>query len=98
MWKKISRIIIISLIVILFLGTAIFLYLKSAEKPVVYRTVTPFKTDIIKKTVATGSIVPKKEIAVKSRTSGIIKEIFVEPGNTVEEGELLASLTIIPML
>jgi HlyD family secretion protein len=38
------------------------------------------KTNIIKKTVATGKIVPRKEIEIKPQVSGIIAELYVEPG------------------
>ena len=57
----------------LFLGTIYFLYEKSEEPPIVYETDTPFKTDIVKKTIATGSIVPRKEIDLKSQVSGVGK-------------------------
>ena len=47
---------------------------------------TPFRTDIIKKTVATGSIVPRREIQIKPAVSGIISELCVEPGQIVKKG------------
>ena len=37
----------------------------------------------LKKTVATGSVVPRKEIAIKPQVSGIVDELFVEPGDKV---------------
>ena len=51
---------IISLIVIavLFGGSLYYLYQKNAEDPVVYKTESSTVKTIIKKTVATGSIVP----------------------------------------
>ena len=41
-----------------FAGTLLYLYKKSQAKPVVYNTESPFETTIIRKTVATGSVVP----------------------------------------
>ncbi|MEO1436879.1 MAG: HlyD family efflux transporter periplasmic adaptor subunit [Bacteroidota bacterium] len=57
---------------------------------------TPFRTDIIKKTVATGSIVPRKEIQIKPAVSGIISELYVEPGEIVKKGQRLAKVKLIP--
>ncbi len=76
--------------------TFYFLYQKSQDKPVVYETTTPFKQTIIKKTVATGSVIPRKEIAIKPQVSGIIDELYVEPGNYVKKGDLIAKVRIIP--
>ena len=55
---------IISLIVIaiVFGGSLYYLYQKNAEDPVVYQTEKSTVKTIIKKTVATGSIVPKEEV------------------------------------
>lgn len=94
--KKFFKILLGILIGALFIGTLGFLYAKSKEKPVVYETLTPFKTDIIKKTVATGSIVPRKEIEIKPQISGIIEEIYVEEGNFVKKGQVIAKVKIIP--
>jgi len=89
--------ILVALIIIGAFGyTFYFLYQKSQEKPVVFETTTPFKQTIIKKTVATGSVVPRNEIAIKPQISGIIDELYVEPGNFVKRGDLIARVRIIP--
>jgi len=96
MIKKILR----AILIIVFLGvivwTIYFLYSKSVEKPVLYETATPFVTNIIKKTVATGSVVPRKEIEIKPQVSGIIDKLYVEAGMVVKKGDLLAKVKIIP--
>jgi HlyD family secretion protein len=79
-----------------FVYTIYFLYEKSQAKPVVYQTTTPFTESIIKKTVATGSVVPRKEIAIKPQVSGIIDQIYVEAGDMVTKGDLIAKVRIIP--
>jgi HlyD family secretion protein len=89
--------ILVALIIIGAFGyTFYFLYEKSQEKPVVYETTTPFIQTIIKKTVATGSVVPRNEIAIKPQVSGIVDELFVEPGDYVKKGDLIARVKIIP--
>lgn len=80
----------------LFVWTLWFLYQKSAEPPVVYETEQANTRDIIKKTVATGSIVPRKEILIKPQVSGIIQEIYVEAGDMVKKGDLIAKVQVIP--
>lgn len=81
-----------------FAGTLWFLYQKSQKPPVVYETHAPFKATIIKKAVATGSVVPRREIAIKPQVSGIVQELHVEPGNLVKVGDLIAKVRIIPNL
>jgi HlyD family secretion protein len=74
------------------------LYNKSKQKPVVYTTEKPFITTIIKKTVATGSVIPRKEIEIKPQVSGIVEEIYVEAGKKVNTGDVIAKVRIIPDL
>lgn len=66
------------------------------EDPIVYDTETPVMGSIFKKTVATGSIVPKEEVLIKPNISGIIDEIFVEAGNIVKAGDLIAKVKVVP--
>lgn len=73
-----------------------YLYKKSEKPKEVFETTTAFKTNIIKKTVATGSIVPRREVAIKPQVSGIIDKIFVEPGDVIKKGQLIARIKIIP--
>ncbi|UCH14617.1 MAG: efflux RND transporter periplasmic adaptor subunit [Bacteroidales bacterium] len=94
--KKVFRILLI--VILVGGGILVFVYLagKNKKAPVVFETQSPFVTDIIKKTVATGSIVPRKEIEIKSTVPGIIEEIFVEPGQMVKQGDLVARVRVIP--
>lgn len=94
--KKIITVIVVILIIVSFFGTGYFLYQKSEEKPVVVLTDSLFVTDIVKKTVATGAIVPRKEIAVKSQVSGVVEKLYVIAGEKVKKGQLLAKIRIIP--
>jgi len=94
--KKILRISLLVIISIVFIWTIVFLYQKSEKKPVLYNTEKPFISDITKKTVATGSVVPRKEIEIKPKVSGIIQTLYVEPGDMVKKGDLIAKVKIIP--
>jgi len=96
--KKILKISALVIILAIFVITIVYLYQKSKEKPVVYQTEKPFMTNIIKKTVATGSVIPRKEIEIKPQVSGIVEEIFVQAGKTVRQGDVIARVRIIPDL
>ncbi|MBD0778281.1 efflux RND transporter periplasmic adaptor subunit [Maribacter sp. ANRC-HE7] len=97
MKKSVTRIILV-LIIVLFGGAMYYLYHKNAEDPVVYETETPSKKNIIKKTVATGSILPLEEVLIKPNISGVIEEVFVEGGDYVKSGDLLARIKVVPNL
>ncbi len=94
--KKVFRILGIVILIGAFGGTLFFLYNKSKKKPDVFETKNPFVSNVIKKTVATGSVVPRFEIDIKPQVSGIIDELFVEAGDKVEKDQVVARIKIIP--
>ncbi len=94
--KTVLKVVLFGGLLVLFVYTLFFLWSKDQEAPVIYTTETPFRTDIIKKTVATGSVVPRKEIEIKPQVSGIVQEIYVEAGDVVKKGDLIAKVKIIP--
>lgn len=97
MKKSVTRIILV-LIVVLFAGAMYYLYQKNSEDPVVYETEQPSKQTIIKKTVATGSILPLEEVLIKPNISGVIEEVYVEGGDYVKSGDLLCKIKVVPNL
>jgi len=94
--KRFFIILFIILIAGLFIGTGYFLYQKSEEPEVVFETDSVFVANIVMKTVATGSIVPRNEVEVKSQVSGVVDKLYVEPGISVKFGDLIAKIRIIP--
>jgi len=94
--KRVFKIIGIVVLVGIFLGTFYFLYSKSKNKPVIYSTQVPKVESISKKTVATGSVVPRREIEIKPQVSGIIDEVYLEAGQMVKSGDVIARVQIIP--
>ena len=86
--KKFFRILLYVIIGVVFIGTIGFLYQKSQPQEKIYEIEKPFITDIENKTVATGTIIPRKEVEIKPRVSGIVTEIYVEPGKVLKEGEI----------
>ena len=90
------KIIIIALIALVFIGTFVFLWRKSQPKPVEYQQFKAEKTDIRRTTIVTGKIEPRNEVNVKPQISGIISELLKEPGQAVQEGEVIAKVKVIP--
>ncbi|MEM7514295.1 MAG: efflux RND transporter periplasmic adaptor subunit [Bacteroidota bacterium] len=77
-------------------GVLYYLYTKNQEKPIAYETEQPEVRTIIKKAVATGSVIPRKEIEIKPQVSGLIKKLYVEEGDIIKKGDLIAQIEIVP--
>lgn len=94
--KRKGTIITLAVILILFILGIRYIYIKDKQDPIVYETETPTVESVIKKTVATGSIVPREEVLIKPNISGIIDEIFVEAGDIIKTGDLIAKVKVVP--
>jgi HlyD family secretion protein len=94
--KKVIKYIVLVLIVAVFAGTFVFLYKNSQPKEIRYQELPAQKQDIARATVLTGKIVPRNEVNIKPQINGIIAEIFKEAGQMVQQGEVIARLTVIP--
>ncbi|NRR90880.1 efflux RND transporter periplasmic adaptor subunit [Winogradskyella undariae] len=94
--KRTKTVIILIAIVALFGISLFYLWQKNQENPITYALESPTEETIIVKTVATGSIVPKEEVLIKPNISGVIEEIFIEAGEYVKQGDLIAQIKVIP--
>ena len=94
--KKYSKLIIAAIIALIFIGTFVFLWQKSQPKEVVYNEFTPKLEDIQKTTIITGKIEPRNEVNIKPQISGIITELYKEPGDYVNAGDVIAKVKVIP--
>ncbi len=94
--KKYGKLFIAAIIALIFIGTFVFLWQKSQKKPVVYQELTAQTQDIRKTTIITGKIEPRNEVNVKPQISGIISELLKEPGQHVQQGEVIAKVKVIP--
>ena len=94
--KKYSKLIIAAIIALIFIGTFVFLWQKSQPKEVVYNEFTPKLDSIQKTTIITGKIEPRNEVNVKPQISGIISELYKEPGDRVNAGDVIAKVKVIP--
>lgn len=93
--RKKSRKWIWALVVVAMLAGA-GVAVRAALKP--NNTIDPSKLvaiergDIARSVVATGKIEPRSTVEVKSKASGIVKQIFVDYGDTVRQGQVLVEL------
>ena len=94
--KKYSKLIIALIIALIFIGTFMFLWQKSQPKEVVYNEFTPKTENIEKTTIITGKIEPRNEVNIKPQISGIIAELYKEPGEYVNAGDVIAKVKVIP--
>ena len=63
--KKYRKLIIATIIALIFIGTFVFLWQKSQPKEIVYSEFTPTMNEVKKTTVITGKIEPRNEVNVK---------------------------------
>lgn len=94
--KKFLRIFMWCLIAAIFIGTFVYLFIKSQPEKEVYELVSPTIGTIERNTVLTGKIEPRDEIEIKPQVSGIISEINVEEGDMVQAGDVVAKIKIVP--
>jgi HlyD family secretion protein len=92
--KRRKRIIWISVVVLLLAGGSFGV--KAALSP--NRAIDPSKLaavergDLARVVVATGKIQPLSKAEIKSKASGIVKKIYVDYGDRVKQGQVLAEL------
>ena len=94
--KKVIKYIVVALIVVVLVGTFSFLYKNSQPQEIRYQELTASRMDIARTTVLTGKIVPRNEVNIKPQINGIIADIYKEAGQMVQQGEVIARLTVIP--
>lgn len=94
--KKTLKYAIGALIALIFIGTFVFLFKKSRPEKETFNEYEVAYMDISRKTLITGQIGPRNEVAVKPQINGIIAELYKEAGQEVKENEVIAKLKVIP--
>ena len=94
--KRYGKLIVAAIVALVFIGTFVFLWRKGQPKETVYNEYEPKYEDIRKTTIVTGKIEPRNEVSVKPQISGIITELLKEPGQMVQQGEVIAKVKVIP--
>lgn len=94
--NKIVKYILIGLLILGALWAAVFFIKSNSKSSITYETHKPFISNIEKKTVATGKVVPEDEVEIKPQISGIIEKIYLEEGSKVKAGDLIAIIKVVP--
>ena len=94
--KKVGKIILIIIIGLVVLATFVFLWNRSRPRVTVFNIETVRQGNIEQRTVATGRIEPRNEILIKPQMSGIISEVHKEAGETVQAGDIIATIQVVP--
>ena len=93
--NKIVRYLLIAFILFGVLFAAAYFIKSNSTASITYETQTALITSIEKKTVATGKVIPEDEVEVKPQVQGILESLFVEEGDFVQEGQLLAKIKVV---
>lgn len=91
-----KKILIFGGIALALIAVLIWFGKKNQKSTVEYETEKAFKANIVRKTVATGKIVPLEEVEIKPQISGIIDKIYLEEGAQVKKGDLIATVRVVP--
>ena len=93
---KILKYIGISILIAGSLFAAAFFVKTNNKSAITFETEKMFKTSIEKKTVVTGKVIPEDEVEITPQIQGIIDGIYVEEGDQVNNGDLLAKIKVVP--
>lgn len=91
--------VVIGFILVFVVGTiGLFRYFTSVQssEDSLTEVESPVLGDIVRKTVATGSVRPRQEVNVKPQVSGVVEELFVEAGQQVTKGQEVARIKLVP--
>lgn len=94
--KRIFKILLVVILIGTFVWTLWFLYAKSQKPPQEFKTEKATTLSIIRKTVATGSVIPRREVFIKPQVSGIVEAIYIVAGKMIKKGDVIAKIRIIP--
>jgi len=94
--NKIVKYVLIGILGLGALWAAAFFIKSNSKSAITYETKKPFISNIEKKTVATGKVIPEDEIEIKPQISGIIETIYLEEGARVKAGDLIAIIKVVP--
>ena len=73
-----------------------FFVKSNSTSAIQYETQTLITATIEDKIVATGKVLPEDEVNVVPQIAGIIQELYVEEGDEISSGDLIAKIKVVP--
>ena len=86
----------IILLILGFLFAIAYFVRTNSKSAIEYETTNPFVSSIELTSVVTGKVIPEDEVEIKPQLNGIIEKILVEEGDTVQNGQLIAVIKVVP--
>jgi HlyD family secretion protein len=86
----------IILLILGFLFAIAYFVRTNSKSAIEYETTNPFISSIELTSVVTGKVIPEDEVEIKPQLNGIIEKILVEEGDTVQNGQLIAVIKVVP--
>lgn len=94
--KRFFRIFWIVLLVAVFIGTMVFLWIKNRPEVTTFNLLSPQVRTITNSIIATGKVEPGDEVQIKPQISGIIDAIHFKPGDDIKVGDIIATIKVVP--
>lgn len=92
--KKIRHIYIIVIIILLGLGYFGYKNLVSKSSAPIYQTTQAVKGTLVTSVTASGAVTTANNVSITIQTSGLVKEVLVKNGDTVSQGQTIATLAL----
>ena len=86
----------IILLILGFLFAIAYFVRTNSKSAIEYETTNPFVSSIELTSVVTGKVIPEDEVEIKPQLNGIIEKILVKEGDTVQNGQLIAVIKVVP--
>ncbi len=86
----------VSVLILGFLFSMAYYIKTNSRSSITYKTSSISKQTIEEKIVATGRVIPEDEVNIVPQISGIIDKIYIEEGDNVKSGDLLAKIKVVP--
>jgi len=86
----------IILLILGFLFAIAYFVRTNSKSAIEYETTNPFVSSIELTSVVTGKVITEDEVEIKPQLNGIIEKILVEEGDTVQNGQLIAVIKVVP--
>lgn len=94
--KKIIIVVLVLSVLVLGGWALSYNFNKNAAEIETFETTQAHKTDIKTTAMATGEVKPRETIEIKPNISGVISQIAVKEGDLVKNGQLIASIKVVP--
>ena len=84
--------VVMTALVLLLIGAAVLFTLRRPPDPIATPLTEVERGTVIHQVVVVGRVVPRTEVQVKATIPGVLSRVVVQPGESVQRGQLLATI------